>query len=81
VTVTDGPLTPEEWQDAVDAAAGLLALESARDYGLVTGGPSADIARCQELLERGAARGIKPTPDALERFAFSLLQEREAEPE
>jgi hypothetical protein len=63
-----GPQSPEEWQDAVDGAHALLALDAARQYGLVTGGPVINQERCARMLRRGAARGITPRPDALERF-------------
>lgn len=62
------PQTRSEWQDAVDAAHGASLLDSARKYGLVTGGPEVDVGRCDEILARGAAAGIVPRPDALDRF-------------
>lgn len=65
------PVTAEEWQAAVDAAQGLMLLESARAYGLVTGGPDVDVQRCLTILSRGIARGFAPSPDAADR----LLQE------
>ena len=40
------PKAPEEWQAAADAADALLRLDSARMYGLVTGGPEVDADRC-----------------------------------
>jgi hypothetical protein len=62
------PKTPEEWQDAVDAADVLLKIDAAREYGLVTGGPVVNVERCVELLKLGAARKITPRPDAVERY-------------
>lgn len=56
------PRTPAEWQDAVDSAEFCLALQSARDYGLIAGGPGVNVDRCAELLARGAAIGIFPAP-------------------
>lgn len=56
------PRTPQEWQEAVDAADILLGLEAARLYGLVTGGPVIDVERCDEILRRGRLRGYVPTP-------------------
>ena len=67
------PKTPQQWQCAVDAAQGLLYLDSARKYGLVTGGPAnINIERCEEILRRGAEMGIWPAPDAPERLAREL---------
>jgi len=57
------PQTSAEWQQAVDAAYACLALDSARHYGLVTGGPSVDVERCEDILARGKSRGIEPTED------------------
>jgi hypothetical protein len=57
-----------EWQDVVDAAAVCLALDSARLYGLVVGGPGVDVERCEEILAAGKARGVLPSPDAIERW-------------
>lgn len=62
------PETREEWQDAVDAAKGCLALESARLYGLVTGGPDVNGERCLAIIERGAAIGVTPADDVVDRF-------------
>jgi len=62
------PMTPAEWQEAVDAASGCLALEAARLYGLVTGGPKVNVARCEEILALGAELGVIPAEDAIEHF-------------
>lgn len=70
--MSQDPKTPEEWQEAVDAAEGALVLDSARQYGLVTGGPEINIARCCEILERGKGFGIEPSQGAVERFIHSL---------
>lgn len=69
--VTD-PTTPAECQEAVDAAEGALALDAARQYGLITGGPTIDVQRCISILKRGKSRGVTPHPQAIERFAASL---------
>jgi hypothetical protein len=57
------PETPEQWQWAVDAAHCLMLIESAKAYGLVTGGPTTKEARCIDILERGAALGYTPKDD------------------
>lgn len=49
-----------EWQIAVDAAEAMLLLDSARQYGLVTGGLFVDVDRCVDLLARGHAAGYVP---------------------
>lgn len=54
------PEMPDEWQRVVNFAEAFLLLDSAKAYGLVTGGPVVNTARCEELLERGRAQGIVP---------------------
>ena len=51
------PETPEQWREAVDAAKLWLVIDSARRYGLVRGNYEVDVARCEELLRRGAELG------------------------
>jgi hypothetical protein len=55
------PQTPEEWREAVDAAAFMRAIYDCYLYGLLTG-PEINAARCDELLERGAKLGYRPRP-------------------
>ena len=66
------PRTPQEWQEAVDIAHGALALDSARQYGLVRGGPGVWVERAEEILRLGAAKGYKPSPNAVERFVAAV---------
>lgn len=56
------PETAEEWQEAVDVAELYLLLDSARQYGLIEGGPPIDIKRCEELLRRGRQKGFQSQP-------------------
>lgn len=59
-----------EWQEAVDGAYALLALDAARRYGLITGGPGVNVGRCRQILaadaglcgetRRGALRRLQP---------------------
>jgi hypothetical protein len=61
------PQSSAEWQAAVDAAEACLLLESARQYGLVTGGPGINVQRCEDLLSRGEQRGIRPEAAGVDR--------------
>ena len=70
------PLTPEEWQHAVDAAHALLVLDSARKYGLIIGGPVVNPDRADDILAQGRARGINPSPDAVDRLVAELSADR-----
>jgi hypothetical protein len=54
------PTNAAEWQEAVDHAHFFLLLDSARQFGLITGGPAIDVERCEEILEKGAALGYTP---------------------
>jgi hypothetical protein len=67
------PETPEEWRDAVEWAEVMLLLDSARKYGMVTGGPEVDVARCLELQARGQALGHVPTTPGTEARIQTLL--------
>ena len=55
------PDSPIEWQEAVNCAHFLLLLDAARGYGLMTGGPEVNAARCTEIVKRGRRIGYKPT--------------------
>ena len=59
------PETPEEWQAAVDAAQCVLLIDSAKQYGLITGGPRFDLDRAHDLITRGRALGYTPAADLL----------------
>jgi len=56
------PRNDEEWQEAADAAEASLVLVSARQYGLVSGGPQVNAGRCAGILKRARERGIEPRP-------------------
>ena len=60
MSMAKDPQTPQEWQQAVDAAEAWIVFDSAKEYGLITGGPKIDVARCKELLARGKRLGIYP---------------------
>lgn len=62
------PQTDEEWQNAANGAEWALAVDSARLYGLITGGPIVDVERCEELLTGARARGIQAELHAVEAF-------------
>lgn len=56
------PSRLDEWQFAADGAAFCLLLDACRQYGLVTGGPTVNVARCEAIIRRAADRGIEPRP-------------------
>ena len=60
MTKARDPETPEEWRAAVNGARLYRALHDCKLYGLITGGPDVNAARCDEILEAGARRGYRP---------------------
>jgi hypothetical protein len=62
--VSQYPRTPEEWQEAVDAAAAFRGIADCMMYGLLEGGPRIDVARSDDLLKRGRRRGAHPSRPA-----------------
>jgi hypothetical protein len=71
--VYSDPQTLAQWQEAADAAVGCLALESARLYGFVTGGPDVNVERCTQIIERAREFGVHPNDEAVDRFVVELL--------
>ncbi len=63
------PINPKlerEWQEAVDGAAACRAIADCKMYELLQGGPKINVGRCDEILERGAKRGIRPSKPVTE---------------
>lgn len=58
------PRTKREWQNAANVAEELLLIDSARQYGTITGGPVVNVDRCVEILRRARLKGIEPVPAA-----------------
>ena len=61
------PKTPDQWQEAVDAAALMLQLKAARFYGLVSTDVEIDAARCRHILDAGRQAGHLPRLERLQR--------------
>lgn len=45
------PQTPDEWQEAADAADFLLFIDSAQQYGLIEGGDHSALGDCRATLD------------------------------
>jgi hypothetical protein len=61
------PETPEQWQEAVDAAHVMLLVQSAEKYGLIETDAEVNVGRCLllALIEEGRVKhGVVPSPDA-----------------
>lgn len=61
------------WEDLANQAEAGLRVDSARAYGLITGGPKINWERCQEVLERAKALGIVPTERGIGQALRALL--------
>lgn len=70
------PRLPREWRAAVDAAHACLAIDAARNYGLITTGIEVDVARCELILARGKELDYLPRPEAIENFIRALAGPR-----
>ncbi len=68
------PGTPEQWQEAVDLAHTFILLDAARSHGLVSGGPGVNLARCEEILARGAGLGYTPREEAVDAIVAELVR-------
>lgn len=73
------PTTRAELQEAVDLAVVCLMIDSARQYGLVTGGPAVHVDRCTRIIQRGRKAGVFPAADALERILPAFLHQAAGE--
>lgn len=62
------PQTPQGWQNAVDAADALLHIQSAAAHGLITGAPTVNVTRCEQLLAAARRRGVTPSADNVEQY-------------
>ena len=73
------PGTSQEWQEAVNLAEFLLLVHSARQYGLITGGPEVNVDRCVDMLARGARHGYRPVRSAVDAAIAAAASERGSE--
>lgn len=60
MTESRDPRSAEEWQAAANAAHFMLAVDGARQFGFITGGPEANVERCLWVLREAAERNIFP---------------------
>jgi hypothetical protein len=68
------PKSDADWQSVVDAAEAFLALDSARQYGLIAVDVVVDVDRCLAILSEGKKRGFAPSKDAIERLVTELME-------
>jgi hypothetical protein len=69
------PTTPDDWRRAVTLAEVMLDIDAARQYGLITGGPEVNVARCVDVLRRGRQRGIVPRSPDVNAMTEALVRE------
>jgi len=68
------PQTPAEWQVAADLAETFLLIDSARQYGLVIGGPTVVVDRCVSILRRAKAAGIEPRDEFIDALIAAMVR-------
>lgn len=64
------PQTPEQWQEAMDAAHAVVLVEAARRLGFIAGGPTVNLERCAEILAGGKDRGYSAERTGVYDFLF-----------
>lgn len=67
------PNTPQEWQEAINRAVLFRALHASKFYGMVEGGPTIDIDRCDEIFAQAIAQGYRPNA-TLEQLLAGYIQ-------
>jgi hypothetical protein len=71
------PRTPAEWQEAVDDATGWRLVADCMLYGLLEGGPTIHVERCDDIIRRGSARGFHPSRPAHELALLAIAAHNE----
>lgn len=66
------PRGKAQWQEAVNLAKAALVVDSARQYGLITGGPEVNVDRCMDFLAVGKGRGFLPDEAEVDRILASF---------
>lgn len=70
------PQSDQEWQDSVDTAYVLLELQQCIQVGIVVDGPvRINVRRCEELLQMGEKRNIRPRLNCMETVLPLLIKE------
>jgi len=64
----------KEWQDAVDAAVGFLALEQACRAGTVKCDIPVNVEQAVATIKAGRERGVHPSPDAPQKLIAALVK-------
>lgn len=68
------PRTNAELRHAALLAEVSLRIDSARRYGLITGGPEVNVCRCIELIERAKSRGITFTDGQIDTAVRAVVE-------
>jgi len=68
------PKTPSEWRRAVNLAEICLAIDDARELGLLKIEPCVQVVRCATLLREGKQLGYVPQAECTEQFIHGLAR-------
>jgi len=69
------PHTGKELQIVAAGCEALLQLDSARLYGLVTGGPIVNVDRCEQLIARAKREGCSPSEAQVDAVLQLIVRE------
>ena len=73
------PENREEWQEAADLAETFLLIDSAIKYGLITGGPQADLDRCARILKLAKIIDVHPDKKRVHEYIKAMAKGGEGE--
>jgi hypothetical protein len=68
------PQTPAEWNEAAALAEVMLDIDTARRYGLITGGPEINVERCRAIIRDARAQGIVSTATTINRVTDAIVR-------
>lgn len=73
--MSEDPGTIAEWREAALGADALLLIDAGQQYGLITGGPKANVERCEEIVRRASKIGIRHTREQVNDCAREIIAE------
>ena len=80
MTPTAAPIMPStdaEWREACNLAFTYIRIDAARAYGLISGGPTIDVARCEHIIVEGKRRGIESDEASFRKLLQLILTGQE----
>ena len=69
------PKSDAEMLVLVEQAEAWLLFDAAEKYGLITGGPTVDVARCEEIIAEGKERELEATQAGINAAVGRIVRE------